>query len=83
MEMLWRVALPLKPSVTINAFASLPSPPRRIFEMEENLGYNPALQCLQGFNQARAQLECELIEEAQKLDCKYNTQQIKMERRHE
>ena len=52
-------------------------------QMEGKLGYNPTLQCLQDFNQARAQLESELSEEAQKLDHKYNTRQIKMERRHE
>ena len=64
----------------------LSAPPPHLEEgiqMEENLGYNPALQCLQDYNWARAQLENELSEEAQKLDCKYNTWQIKMERRHE
>ena len=50
--------------------------------MEEKSGYNPALQCIQEFNQARSQLESELSEEAQKLDHKYNTQEIKMERIH-
>ena len=52
-------------------------------QMERKLGYNPALQHLQDFNQAIAQLESEQSEEAQKLDCKYNAWQIKMERRHE
>ena len=33
-------------------------------QMEGKLGYNPALQCLQGINQARAQLESEQSEEA-------------------
>ena len=42
--------------------------------------HNPALQCLQDF---RAQLESELSGEAQKLDHKYDTCQIKMERKHE
>ena len=63
-----------------------PAPPPHLEEgiqMEGKSGYNPALQHLQEFNQARAQLESEQSEEAQKLDHKYNTQQIKMERRYE
>ena len=36
-------------------------------QTEEELGYNPALQWLQDFHQARTQLECELGEEAQEL----------------
>ena len=51
--------------------------------MEGKLGYNPALQYLQDFNQARAHIESKQSEEAQKLDHKYNTRQIKIERRHE
>ena len=63
----------------------LPTPPPCLEEgiqMEGKLGYNPALQCLQNFNQVRAQLESEPSEEAQKLDCIYNAWLIKMERRH-
>ena len=63
-----------------------PAPPPHLEEgiqMEGKLGYNPALQCLQDFDKARAQLESKQSEEAQKLDCKYNARQIKMERRHE
>ena len=52
-------------------------------QIEGKSGYNLALQHLQDFNQARAQLESEQSEEAQKLDHKYNAWQIKMERRHE
>ena len=84
MEMLWRALLPLQPSVTINAFTS--SPPPHLEEgtqMEEKLGYNLALQCLQDFNQARAQLKSMQSKEAQKLDHMYNARQIKMKRRHE
>ena len=65
---------------------SSPVPPPHLEEanqMEGKLGYNPALQCLQDFNQARAQLESEQSEKAQKLDCKYKARQIKMESRHE
>ena len=51
--------------------------------IEERLGYNTAFQCIQHFNQARDQLKCELSKEARKLDHKYDTWQIKMERRHE
>ena len=40
--------------------------------MEVRLGYNPSLQCLQNFNQPRAQLESELSKETQKLEHKYN-----------
>ena len=51
--------------------------------MKRRSGYNPALQSLQDFNQARAQLESEQSEKAQKLEHKYNAWQMKMERRHE
>ena len=63
-----------------------PAPPPHLEEgiqMEGKLGYNPALQHLQDFNQAIAQLGSEQSEEAQNLDHKYNARQIKMERRHE
>ena len=50
-------------------------------QMEGKLGYNPALQCLQDFNQARAQLESKQSEDAQKLD--HNAWHIKMKRRQE
>ena len=46
---------------------------KKVFRWEQKLGYNPALQCLQDFNQTRAQIESELSEDAQKLDHKYNT----------
>ena len=52
-------------------------------QTEEELGYTPALQQLQDFNQARAQLECELGEQAQKLAHKYDDRQIKLGRKHE
>ena len=83
MEILQRVTPPLQPSVTINAFASSPIHLEEGVQMEVKSGYNPTFQCLQDLNQPRAQLECKLSEEAQKLDCKYNTWQIKMERRRE
>ena len=44
----------------------------------KGLGYNPALQWLQDYNQARAQLECELDEQAQKLAHKYDNLKIKL-----
>ena len=44
----------------------------------EELGYSPALQWLEDYNQARAQLECELGEQAQKLAHIYDGQQIKL-----
>ena len=52
-------------------------------QTEVRLGNNPTLQHLQNFNQAQAELESKLSEKAQKLEHKYNAQQIKMERRHE
>ena len=70
MEMLQRVAPLLQPSVTINAFTSSPPHLEEGIQTEGKLGYSPALQCLQDFNQARAQLESKQSEEAQKLDCK-------------
>ena len=86
-EVLWKCSKephhPSNPSVIINAFTSSPSPPRRWHSDREKLGYNPALQCLQDFNQARARLKRDQSKEAQKLEHKYNAQQMKMERRHE
>ena len=64
----------------------LPAPPPHLEEgiqMEGRLGYNLDLQCLQDFNQAKACLESKQSKEAQKLEHKYNTQQMKMDRRHE
>ena len=52
-------------------------------EMEEELGYHPALQQLQDFNQARVHLECELGQEAQKLAQRYNDHMIKLAKKHE
>ena len=51
--------------------------------MEEGLGIHPALKWLQGINQAKAQLECELAQEAQGLARKYDDWQIKLARKHE
>ena len=36
-------------------------------QMEGGLGFHPALKLLQDANQARAQLECELVQETQEL----------------
>ena len=44
----------------------------------KGLGYNPALQWLQDYNQARAQLESEFDEQAQKLAHKYDNLKIKL-----
>ena len=57
-------------------------------QMEEELGYkgmgyNLALQWLQDYNQAKAQLECELGEQAQKLAHKYDDQWTKLAKKHE
>ena len=51
--------------------------------MEEELGYNPALWQLQDFNQAGAQLECNLSEETQKLAHKCKDWWLKLVRKHE
>ena len=51
--------------------------------VHKGLGYNPALQRLQDYNQAQTQLECELSEQAQKLAQKYDDCQIKMAKKHE
>ena len=59
-----------------------PSLLKKGMQMDVGSGYNPALQCLQSFNQAQAQLESKQSEEAQTLEYKYNAQWIKMERRH-
>ena len=46
-------------------------------------GYKPSLQWLQDYNQAKAQLECEVSEQAQKLPHKYDDCQIKLVKKHE
>ena len=46
------------------------------------LGFHPALKLLQDANQARAQLECELVQETQELAWKYNNKWIKQARKH-
>ena len=51
--------------------------------VHEGLGYNPALHRLQDYNQAKAQLECEVSKQAQKLAQKYDNCQIKMAKKHE
>ena len=50
--------------------------------MEEGLGFHPSLKWLQGINLARAQLECELAQEAQGLARKYDDWWIRLAREH-
>ena len=50
--------------------------------MEGGLGFHPALKLLQDVNQARAQLECEMVQEAQELAWQYEDMWIKQVRRH-
>ena len=45
-------------------------------------GFHPVLKLLQDINQARAQLECELVQETQELAKRYDDRQIKQARRH-
>ena len=76
--MFQRAMPPLQP---VSLSKPSPAPPPCLEEgvqMEGKLGYNQALQCLKNFNQARAQLESEQNNEAQKLDHKYDVRQIKM-----
>ena len=49
-------------------------------QMEEGLGFSPALKQLQGINQARVQLEWELAHEAQGLAREYEDWQIRLAR---
>ena len=51
--------------------------------MEEELGYHPALQQLQDFNEARIQQKCELGQEAQALAWRYDDHRIKLAKKHE
>ena len=46
------------------------------------LGFHPALKHLQDANQARAQLECELVQGAQEVAHRYENKWIKQARRH-
>ena len=73
---------PLSDQVSLLIPSSVFLPSLEVIQMEEELGYNPALQWLQDFNQARAQLECKLGEQAQKLAHKYDDPQIKVMRKH-
>ena len=52
-------------------------------QMEEGLGFNPALKLLQDVNQVRAQLECEFVQETQELAWRYEDRWIKQARRYE
>ena len=52
-------------------------------QMKGGSGFHPALKLLQDVNQARAQLECELVQERQDLAWRYYGRQIKQARRHE
>ena len=61
-------ALPLWADTTVISLPiNLPFWSRRGSQMEEGSGFNPAFKWLQGINQARAQLECELAQKAQRL----------------
>ena len=51
-------------------------------QMEEELGYHPAFQQLQDFNQSGIQLECKLGQEAQELARRYNDHRIKLAKKH-
>ena len=51
--------------------------------MEGGSDFHPALKLLQDANQARGQLECELVQETQELAQRYDHKQIKQARRHE
>ena len=51
--------------------------------MEGGLGFCPALKLLQDTNQARAQLECALVQETQGLAQRYENNCIKQARQHE
>ena len=50
--------------------------------MEGGSGFHPALKLLQDTNQARAHLECELVQETQELPQRYDDIGIKQARRH-
>ena len=63
--------------------SALLSHPEATTQTGEELGYNPALQHLQDFHQARSQLECKQSEAAQKLACKYDNHWTKLVRTHE
>ena len=52
-------------------------------QIEGGSGFYPALKLLQDANQARAQLECELVQEIQELAQRYNDRWIKLARRHD
>ena len=62
---------------------ALPLHLEEAIQTEVKSGYNPALQCLQHFNQVSAHLEIEQSKKVQKPEHKYNVQQMKMERRQE
>ena len=50
--------------------------------MDGGLGFHAALKLLRDSNQARFQLECELVQETQELAQRYSNKQIKQARKH-
>ena len=74
----------LSDPISLSVPSSAPHPCQKEgTQMEEGLDFHPPLKHLQGINQARAQLECELAQEAQGLARQYHEWQIKLARRHE
>ena len=65
MAKLRRGVLPLQPTFIVGPSIGLSSPSRRWHLEEGVLGFHLALKLLQDVNQARTQLECELVQETQ------------------
>ena len=91
-EVLWKSSeeghQPSDPVVPSIPSSSLPPLIEEGIQNEEGSGYNksgynPALQWLQDYNQAKAQLECKLSKQAQKLAHKCDDPQIKLAKKHE
>ena len=52
-------------------------------QMEKESDCHPAFQWLQDVNEARVQLECKLVQEAQEVAQRYDNSQIRLARKHE
>ena len=73
---------PLQPDFIVSPFLAPHLHQEEGTQREGGLGFHPALKLLQDVNQARAQLECELVLETQESAQRYNIRWIKVARRH-
>ena len=72
----------LQPHFTVSPIVDPSAHQEEGTQMERGLGFYPALKLLQDVNQARGQLEWELVQETQELGQRYDDKWIKKDRRY-